>query len=91
MSIRMAVNMLFYICKIKISGPDSILIRGNGVVIPHCTLSGFELGNVMNKSLKNIWREHCLSLPMDSRLNTFLNDFRVVRTERLQQLRCLRK
>lgn len=88
--LRLAVNMLFYICKLKIMGPESLLIRGNGNVLPHCTLSGLRMGNVREMPVEKIWRERCAALPDDPRLDWVLGQHEIVPTERLRQLRCFR-
>lgn len=91
MHIRLPVNMLFYICNICIKGQETILIRGNGDVIPHCTLPDLVVGNVYNQSIEEIWNNTLKFITEDSRLLQIIEQYRIVSTERLKQLRCYRR
>lgn len=91
MEIQLAVNMLYYICQIRVKGQESILIRGNGNVIPHCTLSSLVMGNVHHQSLREIWDTRLARLSEDPRLIQVLEQHEIVRTGRLGQLRGYRR
>ncbi|MCK5687185.1 radical SAM protein [bacterium] len=84
-------NMLIQICKLCIRNQESILIRGNGDVHPHCILAGIRAGNVHESSLRDIWDNNLKQMSKDRRVIEILNSFQVVRTERLGQLRCIPK
>ena len=91
MRLELAINMLFYICRLRIRGQENILIRGNGNVLPHCTLSGIIAGNVTTQSLREIWDSALRGMSEDPRLTDVLADHAVVRTEDLGLLRCYRR
>lgn len=91
MEIRLAVNMYFYICQLKLKGQEGILIRGDGTVRPHCTLSGIVIGNVKEKPLREIWRDDLARLHESAELDAVLAEHEPVATNRLRQLRCYRR
>ncbi len=91
MSVRLAVNMYFFICQLKLKGQESILIRGDGSVRPHCTLSGIVVGNIHETPLKRIWEERLSRIHEDPLLDDILASHIPVATGRLSQLRCYRR
>jgi MoaA/NifB/PqqE/SkfB family radical SAM enzyme len=91
MSIKYPVNMLYYISNILLNGQESILIRGNGDVIPHCTLSEIVAGNVNNNSVAQIWNESLKKIVNDDRVLKVFDCHELILTERFRLLRCIRK
>lgn len=91
MDIRLAVNMYFYICQLKLKGQEGILIRGDGTVRPHCTLSGIVVGNVKEQPLHDIWHGALARIHESQALDQVLAEHVPVATQRLRQLRCYRR
>lgn len=91
MAVRLAVNMYFFICQLKLKGQESILIRGDGSVRPHCTLSGIIAGNIHETPLQSIWEEQLSRIHENPLLDDILAAHVPVATKRLRQLRCYRR
>jgi MoaA/NifB/PqqE/SkfB family radical SAM enzyme len=91
MTVRLAVNMYFFICQLKIKGQESILIRGDGSVRPHCTLSGIVAGNINEKPLREIWEQDLSNIHTNPVMDSILKDHVATATEKLGQLRCHRR
>ena len=88
--LRYSVNMVYYICALRLRGQQSLLVRGNGDVLPSCTLPQAVVGNVHERSVGTIWAQGLKDFAGSSALHTILSDYRVHKTNRLRQLRCWR-
>ncbi|WP_366656817.1 radical SAM protein [Fodinicurvata sp. EGI_FJ10296] len=91
MDIRLAVSMYFYICQLRYRGQESMLIRGDGSVRPHCTLSGIVCGSVHEESLAEIWDRRLAAVHRSAELDAVLAAHQLVVTPRLRQIRCARR
>ena len=87
MELRLAVSMYFYICQLRYRGQESMLIRGDGTVRPHCTLSSIVCGSVYESRLDDIWERQLSSIHAAAEVDAILSNLELRLTSKLRQIR----